>query len=1154
MATRVFGVEIELDDHASKVAADATLGLYNITSALGATASAAASSVTVADGTIFAARSVATIADDNDSETIHIDYISGDVLYLVEVLVNTYTQADNGRVDANSKFRWIQNEISGVSNWSHTMLSEQGIAPFSREIDLSSGGNISSPGKSSISIKNTSQFQDSLDTKTIFLNGAKATIYEFLDAVKYPVWSGVCDLLQWSAAQYTIPLRGNLNQRRTNLGTLISKATYPDAPSGTSGSMMPLTYGELRPTKNEDGIDTYSLARFVHTAKKQKAYRNTHKRVLMTNSDPNLTLQLEIGSQYFRDLQAFPVVDTESNGTFNVMFGTYGMKWTRGDGSTATGSFILDYFENMYVKIVLGSGDSAKSVGHIKKLSAVKVTMGTTDNLFELTVDDLFPSPPTGNITATHADQCWVSIVEDVSDYRCDVWPCRNYIDIDGDTHGLVGSRRYIDWIDLFVKGNNSLKEGYNDTDLVVSPAIYDRLPCQTFDDLNDGNNNHLIILPRLLFNDIDKALGTKTLPVQNVKLYGIEPTLVNFGYGGYKKRYEGLYSSNIGSVGSLVFNAATTDLATACTDRVHTTYAEYANEIFSGHKSFTAVEFQLPEFPVDLNFDKIHILLYITRTQTGVLFGVYKMFWDRFIGTAVESMSNENAIILRGFPDEYFATDRGLRNQYFFTETNSIALRYGFKNFEIAGITNKDIYETAERFVMLFHNDGVSGTNTDTIKFYQIAVMFSKSYSIGDKIYSPMQGRTTGGVNGDSWQGRKSPGTALIESPLEVLEHVCRLQNYSDIGKAPTLGWGKDYSSDALINISIGSVVTTVTNTIQVNTVAQAKRFRPRQQITISDGTNREIGIITSITANVLILESALSNSYSSGSVWADGCFDNPELISWSDPIKLARQITDQNAAYSDEMKRSLCRDMFLMNWVDRNGFECVKRIVKEEITPIDTVTLADIVDRESIIVHEPDPSDVYAEPFVSYQFDNDTGKPQKAIRITNADAESFSTSYVDGWTGASAEEYWDRCKILYKRVHEIGKPSKSITDLLWCNGIYADNNAIDNLKARIDWMYNPTIEFSVHYTKAYLWEEGHQFIINLPHQTDAADIECVLTGITIDPNPPYLIRIKAIMFKETIPDDFDIQDVTYLFGDSHDWIDNTTEYGNDNDKIDVS
>ena len=151
MNSTVFGIEIILNDEEDMVTADSNIGLYNRTGALTSNASAGDDFIYIASAnSIFEVDQRIYIEDDNNAEMNTITGITGNKIDLANVLANNYLTVDNAKGTAGSVFRWLQNQVAGVSNWSHTMLTDGGIFPFTRFIDIKNGGNIASPGAISL--------------------------------------------------------------------------------------------------------------------------------------------------------------------------------------------------------------------------------------------------------------------------------------------------------------------------------------------------------------------------------------------------------------------------------------------------------------------------------------------------------------------------------------------------------------------------------------------------------------------------------------------------------------------------------------------------------------------------------------------------------------------------------------------------------------------------------------------------------------------------------------------------------------------------------------------------------------------------------------------------------------------------------------------
>jgi hypothetical protein len=425
--------------------------------------------------------------------------------------------------------------------------------------------------------------------------------------------------------------------------------------------------------------------------------------------------------------------------------------------------------------------------------------------------------------------------------------------------------------------------------------------------------------------------------------------------------------------------------------------------------------------------------------------------------------------------------TDDAEQNKYFYMSNISTSAQiYGISKFVLTNVDSIEKYNSLQLGALIFEC-WVGQLTIPFLKIYEMAIAFRKSVSIKDAVYSPFSGR----IFNNTWSSRRTSAN-LMESPLDILEYACRLQNSYENCAMPTAGWGKGYASGALIKTS------------------------------------------------------------------GDGSFDavDGELLVIRD-AKTRFQILDMDNADTDKIKRTLCKNFNLASWVDKDGYECVKRIKKSVTSPADSITLADIIDRTAIKITDPEAGTIYPEPFVRYNYNSATEDYESAIRIKNTSAALFVASYVEGMTGADAEEYWDRCKLLWNKAKQINDPPSELTDLDFIGGADADALALEYLTTWIDWMFNPTIEFDVHFNKAGSWEECHRFTLTLPHQTNNAAIECIVTDIEANPNAPYDVHIKAIMYSETIPEDFNIREIMTMT--VPDWQETTTVYGTDNDKIEV-
>ena len=1105
----VFGVRISLDDRRSPVTEDSDIGLYNVTSDMAANANSGQKNITVDLGSIFEADDPIVISDDNDSEEGVINYVVGNIITLKENLANSYTTAANGKVDGDSVFAWLQNNISSLAeNWSTDMLVEKGVGRFTKRIDIKRGGNIASPGSFSCTVKNTSQFWNSLQDENIFLNGKKIEVFEFAATTKTRKWSGICNKPTWNVKKYKISAKGYHNKRITNIITKINSTQFPEASVETIDKDVPATFGEIKPSFDGDGNTLYNgYARFVRTANKEEdiVFENNVK-IYLSDSISVVTLP---------GTNSFPVVGTDGDDPpimYKIKIAEaillteppqqIGAAWYLNDVLQDSG--ILDVtsgFQNKYLQGIEGTGD-----GDFRKIKSAQVDLDGDITIVEITIYDYFEETLDGNATATHDNQTWCKIIDVARKYTGDMWPCKNYLD----ENGIV----VIKGLNLFSYDKESKAEvttENTDANVVESEIQFFKLPEYAYKDSETGSNNELYIDVKLFNDDPDKMSSFTILPIENYRL-NTEKLLTEWELSGdgnifsnARWKEDGFYPIATKMVGVLDTSNFNT---TFVTDRLSTTFAKLSVTASGGppgvHRHFICTLFDLPSIKKNLRFDDLYLILKLK--SNGYVLNIMSdcniyVRHKKFFGLATEAFNSSLAYWdqgaaggeVRSDPDFYYLDVPPVdeKNKYFYVDSTVTPPErnlWGYKKFDF-GISNKSDYDSIHKCCLfLWHEFSGTEANVD-MEIYQIAMAFKKKVSIKNAIYTPFQGR----IFNDTWSGRKTSAN-LIESPIDVMEHFERLSNWDDSSPTPVNDWGKGYALGAKIK---------------------------------TGATNPDSFDYTG-DANITVTRN----------------------------YKVNNQIQKYPKGYTDKIKKILCRDFFLGTYYDKDGFASIQSIKKSETTPIDTVTLADIIDRKKISIKEANPGDIYPEPFIRYNKNFANGEYESIIKVTNVTAPTFSADYIKGKMGAaSKEELWDKCAALYKKTGHLEKPPQDLTDKQWFNGTNADSMAQDCIFNWVDWMNNSTIQFPLHYKKAGDWEELHRFTLTLPHQTNDVSVECITTKVDINPNAPYDVKIEAIMFwPDDIPEDFNIKDTWINFGnDIDDWKDNWTNYGNDDDKKDV-
>jgi hypothetical protein len=763
-----------------------------------------------------------------------------------------------------------------------------------------------------------------------------------------------------------------------------------------------------------------------------------------------------------------------------------------------------NFLIGMYVRVI----DGSYSNGEIRKITGV-TTGGFVGGYatITITIAEYFTETLTGNSTATASGNSWVEIVEIFREYAGDTWPCKDFLDTDGSvvSQGAAlfsyDSKKQVD-----VSGDEETAPVREQ-----SPQ-FARLPQYGYKASSTGSKNRLTIDTKQFDSDPDELRSFLVLPVTDVKLI-TDANLTAWEEGGFTKDTDGLYYLSAHPA----YTLTPTGSAALVTDKDKTSSWEFdlaqgSTGVSTTGEFIIAVQFKPPVLPDDFEFDAVYlgikadwVLYHGQLNYTG--HKVYPL-WKRFMGarseicTDAQSFSVDNLDsydTLNDIPDIYCGniTDEEKFYVTYAGPAGQITDISGYKKFEMTGVNSIAKYRSITDMALLskgqYNNLILPGTCYE-FNLSELCLIFEKKISVKDQVYTPFKGR----VYGATWGGRVT-ATDLVENPRHLLEKIVRLQNWSETSLAPTggNGWGWTYSDNPLIR--------------------------------------------TGYTDNSFDGLNAGDNINDVNSLYA------------------AQQISDFDAANTDDIKRTLCRNFSLANWVSHDGAEQVIRLKKSNVTPTDTITLADIIDRKSVVVTEPAPSDIFCNPYVRYMKNPATGEYDSVIRFTNADALAYESSFLEApdgvFSSSEAEEYWTRCHALYLRCRSNENPPSDLTDLRWANGVQDNANAIAKqaITSWIDWMFNPVIRFKVHFDKAGQWEECHRFILQLPHQTDDAQIECITQKITINPNSPYDVTVEAIMFSDTIPSDFYYQDVFQTLTSDKNWQDNFIIYGDTRDKQDT-
>ena len=1107
MTTRVFGTKIFLQDHRSPVVENTNIGLYNVDSDLTANANADQKVVAVADGTKFESGEILSLTDDDNTEECVIDSISVNNLTMLQNLKYSYTTTKNAEVTGDSVFKWIQNDISGVTNWKSGIIVSRGMSSWSRNINLFQGGNTALNCTFTVKVKNTNKFWNTINLLNIYMNGLRCEIFYFEDTTPTRKWCGICELPTWDARAYTIPSKGFKNQRIANITVKVDSTNTPNAVESI-GTAIPTTWGCIKPVFDEYGNQIYKgYAKFPRVEDKVQVYRHSASSII--NTDSNVEMRID---EDLLNCKIFPVVEVgagDTPTTYNIKLGNAGqVKFFINSILQVVGTYNFNFFnnndlENIYIRVVKGTGGEV-----LRKVTAASITLSATPDdwtILSLTIQDIFEETLVGNATATAENQTWINILKANRVFKVDEWKCKDFLD----ENGIVVSEN----LSLYsYSSNEKVKVSGSAETVNIESEIknFFQLPGNSYKIKNTNKKNSIEIDGSHYEKELDRVNSFLFLPPTKISLYDAND-LDDLGLENYARYYDGLYRGTSGSGNKFsVTNDAQTGSVDSVIDRNYVTYFQRyltLGTIANTHWRHV-FKLELPDLPYRYgdNFQiYFGIQLYCGWTnfvqqdpsyiniRNKAFIGACELSLDKQdLEDNVDGNLPENLLTIDNTADFYFTKNKPSRNnERFYKSVDDSGTMMGYENGLLGGIDTREKYERLQKNCFLtirrIYDFGTDFTFCkDLIKLHNIYIAFKKVSSIKSAIYAPFQGR----VFNDTWNGRKSAPT-LMQSPPDLMESLCRLQCYPDCSPAPTMGWGRDYALGAKINI----------------------------------GSTGYDSFDNTVDPNFTILKS----------------------------YKAARQVLKYEENSTNKLKQSLCKDFFLANWVNKDKQECINRIIKSETSPSETINFSDLVNENKFKIREPNPADIFPEPFVNYRMNNANGKFEGYKGITNVDALNYDSTYSKGITGATGEELWNKCNTLWNKVKHLETPPTYLTDKLWFNGEDADQMAIDYLFNWIDWMSNPNCEFYLDYVTCKDWEETHRFNLQMPHQTNNAILECLLYKVTFDPNPPNFVKCNAIIFRDSIPEDFRVKDTWINYGNEHDWKDTWINYGNDYDKKDT-
>jgi hypothetical protein len=959
------------------------------------------------------------------------------------------------------------------------------------------GGSVQADEGGNFSIVNTGKLSLYCESNNIFLHNCAVNIflkvntdvstYTLSDLGKYIVSD-----VSWSVEKLNINFSGTNTKRTTYITSKLNTQDYPNVNSDMIGETIPICFGR--------NYLNSQFAKFIRSNSLDEPFQlwnNTYDSFISPTpvtidlsvvGDANFvtynTISSRLNEGYYSLFPCVGAAATAPNTTFYFQLAITGVVYVNGSPVT-TGQIATSLLVGKYIHSMQGL---TEDVYRKIKTAYIDLDIHTSGGIITLEVEDYYEQiEPVGNATATAADNTWIEIVDLEKEYIGDTWKCKEFLTTAGTATTEITGYVYNENknIDIEVSG-----AAENITSAVKTAAKnFSSLP-QAMLSAKDSNNNSLRSNFTYL-TDEDSTDSFLIVPFKSYNLATLSPTDLNTKYGisGYNYAAAGgLYSSiDVYDVDSLNYNPDPNNYVFSMNYKTR-------NWASSVQKTAVFQEFQIPDMSKFDGYSAAYLYLESSFFCTIAAGGLdvnygngtnYTLLVSNFMGTAYTKTLRSKATwqnTLR-YSDSLNALTIG--SQDFFVNTDTT----GYYNFDISEyVLSKSKRPKYNNFALSFGTEHYKTTSADLIQNWtyfcnKLALVLKKSVSIEKKIFTPFAGR----IFNDTWTtfSDRKTATDLIESPIDILEHTCRLQNFSEINENISLG--KEYFPDAAVSTS--------------------------------------------------------PSVYGSFDTFTDDrVFDLRNTTT-------AFSLSDYEKCNTGWLKSTLCKNYFLASYTNLSGEESVIGLTREAQSPSISFSLADISDRTKIVIEEPNIQNIYCEPTIKYNWSPALDKFASEISITNTSKDTYQDGYVKGVTSSTdASILWALGRSLYLKSKNIEQAPTDMTDLYTVGGVEGYDLAVDYLYNLLIWQFNKRLNISLHIDKLISnnLDIGSRISIRLPHHTDDVYIEGTIVKIKIKPEIPYICDVKLVLY--SLPyEDFVIQD-TYDTS-AEEWQDTYTEFGNDND-----
>jgi hypothetical protein len=1012
---------------------------------------------------------------------IHAIKIPLDVVVAQDTALGIYT---SGGV---SEIRWSENVLNGTEQaWTSGIIAEGGLGAWKESANLEQGGAPAIFDGFTISTIHTNQLTLQLEALGIKLTNLPCERWEFSgtetdsDATYAKrIYSGVYEDCTWDEIIAQIPVKTDTYKRRACMGTVINNCpaaqggNFPLASDDKNGTIAPITIGTFLPDA-EDASENI-LAKFVRVAEKQTIFNNDFDTL-----DPEIFPDC---SGYFtpQGIDTFPIVGAGEE-TPHL---DYYVKL--GGAAFATIADVSALFVGKYLKVVAGGSaasegvSSVSMVGKYRKIVSVSVN-GLDETVMQFHIDSFFEKDLDFNGSATADNNVWVQIIDIPFEFKADIWPCYGFLnEVGGSISQEARLFSYFSTLTSRFKTKFDLVDGIYVPSEEAMPEGFLQIPQYGYSIIGSSPNNSLIIDVKMFKGDPSKMSSLSIFPIKNFAKHTIDDIA---------KLFNSEYTNLIGEsnwFGGHLTTLEQTDYGTIAnvTDKLDA--GSFGQTLHSYDGAFSAAaaicvwSFDLPIDKILISYDAFYLGINIDTKTEFMLGDEYDLirflsgiFWKRFIGKIPEIASYLGSIGNRTAEEikynDWTASGGGYAQidnipDFYYTlcSTPSNDKRFYF---ETTVENNVSDYCGHQNFKL---ND----LTTEQLK------------SIYKMYYA----------HGYEWTAHHT--NQLLHSKF-IHEMALICEKEFDLGStlyAMFTGrvyddtWGnRKTATDCIDNPpDIFEHFCRLQNYSDTgDNVIWGKQYAPSAKIKLS----------------------------------GDGSFDDPGL----DPLRALRpafQILDENEAYTDEAKKKMCEQYFLLSRQDEDGYECLHYLDpqgNDTTIPSDTVTLADCIPGSIGEVQEPKAENIFVEPFVNYAYNIGSDSYDRQLRVVNvsdaawigtgtvenpqyAAGSGWHAEYTPGFKGTDGKSIWENRNLMWKKFRNFESPPSNKTD---CRKIKYYADALYYIKDWTAWDGKRRRSFALEYLwgTARDWHPGTKINWNNPHQTSSFNVRCMVENIKKDKN----------------------------------------------------